>query len=175
MANLKYDKEITALLLIDPYNDFISEGGKVWDRLKGVAEKNSACRICRRFSMPRGRRGSASSTRCIVAIVPATTRPGSTSRRSRRPPGRVRRSNTARGESRRGHHSIDQSAPSLHARLIYVRRSTRPAMARTSRGAASQMASAESLADLRDAARKLTGSFPGTVPSPAVDSRHLNQ
>jgi hypothetical protein len=26
--------------VIDPYNDFISEGGKVWDRLKGVAEAN---------------------------------------------------------------------------------------------------------------------------------------
>jgi hypothetical protein len=33
-----YDKEITALLVIDPYNDFVSEGGKVWDRLKAVAE-----------------------------------------------------------------------------------------------------------------------------------------
>ena len=41
MANLKYDKEITALIVIDPYNDFISEGGKVWDRLKTVAEANS--------------------------------------------------------------------------------------------------------------------------------------
>src|SRR5262252_1334995 len=40
MANLKIDREITALLVIDPYNDFISEGGKVWDRLKGVAEAN---------------------------------------------------------------------------------------------------------------------------------------
>jgi nicotinamidase-related amidase len=40
MANLKCDKEITALLVIDPYNDFISEGGKVWDRLKTVAEAN---------------------------------------------------------------------------------------------------------------------------------------
>jgi len=40
MANLKFDKEITALLVIDPYNDFISEGGKLWDRLKGVAEAN---------------------------------------------------------------------------------------------------------------------------------------
>ena len=29
MENLKFDKEITALLVIDPYNDFISEGGKV--------------------------------------------------------------------------------------------------------------------------------------------------
>jgi nicotinamidase-related amidase len=40
MENLKYDKTITALLIIDPYNDFISEGGKVWDRLKSVAEAN---------------------------------------------------------------------------------------------------------------------------------------
>src|SRR5262245_17637290 len=40
MANLQYDKQLTALLVIDPYNDFISEGGKVWDRLKAVAEAN---------------------------------------------------------------------------------------------------------------------------------------
>ena len=40
MENLNFDKEITALLVIDPYNDFISEGGKVWDRLKVVAEAN---------------------------------------------------------------------------------------------------------------------------------------
>jgi len=40
METLKYEKEITGLLVIDPYNDFISEGGKVWDRLKSVAESN---------------------------------------------------------------------------------------------------------------------------------------
>jgi ureidoacrylate peracid hydrolase len=40
MTNLTFDKEVTALLVIDPYNDFISEGGKVWDRLKTVAEAN---------------------------------------------------------------------------------------------------------------------------------------
>jgi ureidoacrylate peracid hydrolase len=40
MASVTYDKEITALIVIDPYNDFISEGGKIWDRLKGVAEAN---------------------------------------------------------------------------------------------------------------------------------------
>ena len=40
MTNPKFDKEITALLTIDPYNDFISEGGKVWGRLKAVAEAN---------------------------------------------------------------------------------------------------------------------------------------
>src|SRR5215470_9194219 len=38
--NLTPEKELTALLVIDPYNDFISEGGKVWDRLKAVAEAN---------------------------------------------------------------------------------------------------------------------------------------
>jgi ureidoacrylate peracid hydrolase len=37
---MTYDRQPTALLVIDPYNDFISEGGKVWDRLKGVAEAN---------------------------------------------------------------------------------------------------------------------------------------
>jgi nicotinamidase-related amidase len=41
MTNLQFDKEITALLVIDPYNDFISEGGKLWDRIKTVAEANS--------------------------------------------------------------------------------------------------------------------------------------
>lgn len=41
MANAIYNKEITALLVIDPYNDFISEGGKVWNRLKTIAEANS--------------------------------------------------------------------------------------------------------------------------------------
>jgi ureidoacrylate peracid hydrolase len=40
MALLTYEREITGLVVIDPYNDFISEGGKVWDRLKGVAEAN---------------------------------------------------------------------------------------------------------------------------------------
>ena len=40
MTSLKFDKETTALLVIDPYNDFISEGGKVWNRLKTVAESN---------------------------------------------------------------------------------------------------------------------------------------
>jgi ureidoacrylate peracid hydrolase len=41
MEKLAYDKDITALLVIDPYNDFISEGGKLRDRLKGVAEANN--------------------------------------------------------------------------------------------------------------------------------------
>ena len=35
-----YDQETTALLVIDPYNDFISEGGKAWGRIRGIAEAN---------------------------------------------------------------------------------------------------------------------------------------
>jgi len=36
-----YDKDITAQLVVDPYNDFISEGGKIWPRIKVVAEANN--------------------------------------------------------------------------------------------------------------------------------------
>jgi nicotinamidase-related amidase len=35
------DRGITALLVVDPYNDFISEGGKLWPRIKAVAEANN--------------------------------------------------------------------------------------------------------------------------------------
>lgn len=36
-----FDKGITGLLVVDPYNDFISEGGKIWPRIKAVAEANN--------------------------------------------------------------------------------------------------------------------------------------
>jgi nicotinamidase-related amidase len=36
-----YERNKTALLFIDPYNDFLSEGGKVWPRVKDVAESNN--------------------------------------------------------------------------------------------------------------------------------------
>ena len=41
MNTSTYDKQLTALLVIDPYNDFISEGGKVWPRIRAVAEANN--------------------------------------------------------------------------------------------------------------------------------------
>jgi ureidoacrylate peracid hydrolase len=44
MASVTYEPEITALLVVDPYNDFVSEGGKDWDRLKRVAEANNCVR-----------------------------------------------------------------------------------------------------------------------------------
>ena len=36
---MTYDPATTALLLVDPYNDFLSEGGKVWPRVKAIAEE----------------------------------------------------------------------------------------------------------------------------------------
>ncbi len=65
MSQVSYDKQITALLVIDPYNDFISDGGKVWDRLKAVAEATAVSPICCKFSMRHGRRAFVFSMRRI--------------------------------------------------------------------------------------------------------------
>ncbi len=39
MSESAYDRAATALLFVDPYNDFLSEGGLLWPRLKEVAEE----------------------------------------------------------------------------------------------------------------------------------------
>lgn len=39
MANNTYTKDRTALLFIDPYNDFLSEGGKLWPLVEGIAKQ----------------------------------------------------------------------------------------------------------------------------------------
>ena len=56
MAKVTYDKQLTALIVIDPYNDFTSEGGKIWDRIRAVAKAND----CSRSGMwaPPGRRAA---------------------------------------------------------------------------------------------------------------------
>jgi nicotinamidase-related amidase len=40
MTGPAYAAAIMGLLVIDPYNDFISEGGKAWGRIRAVAEAN---------------------------------------------------------------------------------------------------------------------------------------
>ena len=40
MVHVTDNQQRTALLVIDPYNDCISKGGKVWDRLQAVATAN---------------------------------------------------------------------------------------------------------------------------------------
>jgi hypothetical protein len=83
-AELKFEKEITALLVIDPYNDFISEGGKFWDRLKTVVERNSCVPNTLRVVTAARKATLRVSIRYIVATVQGSTRPGNTSRPSRR-------------------------------------------------------------------------------------------
>lgn len=39
MRPTTYLTDSTALLFVDPYNDFLSEGGKIWPRVKDVAEE----------------------------------------------------------------------------------------------------------------------------------------
>src|SRR5262245_52773371 len=39
MAAIDYRQDATGLLLVDPYNDFLSEGGLLWPRLKEIAEE----------------------------------------------------------------------------------------------------------------------------------------
>ena len=36
---MSYDPSTASILLVDPYNDFLSEGGKLWPRVKAVAEQ----------------------------------------------------------------------------------------------------------------------------------------
>jgi nicotinamidase-related amidase len=40
MMQLTFEPALTALVVIDPYNDFISDGGKIWPRVRAVAERN---------------------------------------------------------------------------------------------------------------------------------------
>jgi nicotinamidase-related amidase len=54
----------TAVLLIDPYNDFLSEGGKIWDRLEPVAQER------RLLDHLRAMISWARETRVRVVIVP---------------------------------------------------------------------------------------------------------
>ena len=41
MSDFHYDASRTGLLLVDPYNDFLSEGGKLWPMVKDVADEVS--------------------------------------------------------------------------------------------------------------------------------------
>ena len=36
---MSYDPATTAILLVDPYNDFLRDGGKLWPRVKGIANE----------------------------------------------------------------------------------------------------------------------------------------
>jgi hypothetical protein len=67
---LAYDKDITALLVVDPYNDFISEGGKIWPRIKAVAEANNCVAHMLEGSQRRAP-GKAPGLLCNASSLPA--------------------------------------------------------------------------------------------------------
>jgi ureidoacrylate peracid hydrolase len=41
MVKVTYQRQTTGLIVVDPYNDFISDGGKIWPRIRAVAEANN--------------------------------------------------------------------------------------------------------------------------------------
>jgi len=40
-AELTYEAELTGLLIVDPYNDFLSEGGKLHELSRSTLETNN--------------------------------------------------------------------------------------------------------------------------------------
>lgn len=64
MADMVYARERTALLFVDPYNDFLSEGGKIYPRVKEVADENGLLDNLRRVS------GAVRAAGIQVVIVP---------------------------------------------------------------------------------------------------------
>jgi ureidoacrylate peracid hydrolase len=40
-SELTYEPELTGLLIVDPYNDFLSEGGKLYERSRSTLEANN--------------------------------------------------------------------------------------------------------------------------------------
>ncbi len=64
MADIVYPRERTALLFVDPYNDFLSEGGKIYPRVKEVADENGLLDNLHRVS------GAARAAGIQVLIVP---------------------------------------------------------------------------------------------------------
>jgi nicotinamidase-related amidase len=64
MADVVYPRERTALLFVDPYNDFLSEGGKIYPRVKEVADENGLLDNLRRVS------GAVRAAGIQVVIVP---------------------------------------------------------------------------------------------------------
>lgn len=59
--------------LIDPYNDFISDGGKIWPRISAVAEANQCIQHMLEVLQAARKAGSESFMRCTVGIVRVIT------------------------------------------------------------------------------------------------------
>ena len=108
MAEMTFNKQLTALPVIDPYNDFISEGGKIWPRIKAVAEANNCVpHMLQVLNAARQAKLRLFYAMYIIGTVRATTKPGNMLRLFRRRRGKTRASNTARGVAK----SVPSSRP----------------------------------------------------------------
>jgi hypothetical protein len=62
-----YPQDRTAYLLIDPYNDYLSEGGKIWPRGWSWSPPRLACSTTWGRSTPQSRRRAYRSSSCRIA------------------------------------------------------------------------------------------------------------
>jgi hypothetical protein len=76
MADENYARDRTALLFVDPYNDFLSEGGKFWPMVKGIANDVGLLDNLRTINASVREAGIQVFIARIVAGSPATTRAG---------------------------------------------------------------------------------------------------
>ena len=77
MSNTSYTKERTALLFVDPYNDFLSEGGKLWPLVEGVAREVGLLHNLRKITAAIRPGPASGSLLCrIIAGSPATMKAG---------------------------------------------------------------------------------------------------
>ena len=66
-AELTYEAELTGLLIVDPYNDFLSEGGKLYELSRSTLEANNVVEHMRQVLAAAVRMASRSSSpRTIV-------------------------------------------------------------------------------------------------------------
>ena len=69
-----YDPARTGLLLVDPYKDFLSEGGKLWTRVKAVAEQVGLMSVGSTPITPRSHRSGWFSRRPRATARPCVPR-----------------------------------------------------------------------------------------------------
>jgi nicotinamidase-related amidase len=77
MTTNTYAADRTALLIVDPYNDFMSEGGKLFEATRETAEAVGFYDNMRRLVLRSGRRVSRSSSCRITGGERPTTKDGS--------------------------------------------------------------------------------------------------
>ena len=76
MSDFHHESSRTGLLLVDPYNDFLSDGGKLWPMVKDVADEVGLLDHLRSILLAARQPASRSSSFPIAAGSRATTKAG---------------------------------------------------------------------------------------------------